>query len=196
MMVSVIFSLSFLLSSHFVEKERIGTEIFLSYSYLEDFHHSYGGGVKVIFVTDDNLGGSLGFSLLRNSGESLYREILSGFELTSATSSKYITYSGLELNYTFGGKKISPLLGGSINWVYFHEQSKFIYRAPGWIVTTWRNNHASGYGFTALFGCKYLIAPNFSLFAKVEVIKGSVHYPPIHRNLQVEGISLSVGMRL
>lgn len=179
-----------------MEKERLGVEMCLGTGLLQDFKPSYGGSVDMIFITDDRIGASLGILLLRNRGESIYKEVEPGLELVSAQSAKYITISGFELNYVLLQRRLSPYAGIGINWIYFHEQSEFVYYAPGWKVTTWKNFQGDGLCLSATLGSRYLIKPSVSVVGKIDLLWGSFHYPPLGESAAIRGITASLGIRL
>ena len=179
-----------------VESERLGVEMCLGSGLLQDFKPSYGGSVAMIFITDDRLGASLGIRLLRNRGKSIYIEYEPGTELVSAQSAKYFTISGFELNYVLLQRKFTPYAGIGINWVYFHEQSEFVYYAPGWRITTWKNFQGDGFCLSATIGTRYLIRPSVSMVAKIDLLLGKFYYPPLHDDVPVKGIAFQLGMRL
>lgn len=195
MIASIFLSVSFIFFAPSIEKERIGTEISISYALLKDFPQSIGAGVDIIFVTAERLGASLGFTTLRSKGESLFKELLPGTELRSSTSSKYITLIGFELNYTLKQKKLSPFTGIGLSWLYFHEQSKYVYYAPGWKITSWKNYQGNGYCFSAALGLRYILKPSLSLENKIELIKGNFYYPVVKDHVTIEGLSISFGIR-
>jgi hypothetical protein len=179
-----------------VESERLGVEMCLGTALLKDFKPSFGGSVAMIFITDDRLGASLGIRLLRNRGESIYREREPGTELVSARSSKYFTLAGFELNYILLRRQLTPYAGIGANWLYFHEQSEFVYYTPGWKVTTWKNFQGDGFCLSVTLGARYLIKPAVSMTVKMEFLLGKFYYPPLGDDLHVRGIALLVGMRL
>jgi hypothetical protein len=179
-----------------MEHERLGVEICLGAAFLQEFKPSYGGSVDMIFITDDRIGASLGIRLLRNRGESIYKEAEPGMELVSATSARYFTISGFELNYVLLQRRITPYVGTGIHWLYFHEQSKFVYYAPGWKVTTWKNFQGDGFCLSATIGSKYIIKPSISAVLKMDLLWGTFYYPALRKDQLVRGIALSLGMRL
>ncbi|MCK4576586.1 hypothetical protein KAU34_09285 [candidate division WOR-3 bacterium] len=196
MITSIFISISFIFCSPYIEEERVGVEFSLCNAFIKGFKPSIGSSVGIIFITDGNLGASIGFSLLRNKGESIYRESLGGMELTSALSSRYITFTTFELNYTFAQKRFTPFAGAGVNWIYFHEQSKFVYHAPGWIITSWKNNQGTGFCFSAVLGIRYIFKPSFAIENKLELIKGKFYYPAIKDNVKIDGLSISIGIRI
>ena len=179
-----------------VEKERLGVEICLGTGLLKDFKPSYGGSIDVIFITDDRVGASLGIHLLRNRGQSIYTEVEPGTELVSATSARYFTISGFELNYVLLQRRFTPYAGIGINWLYFHEQSQFVYYIPGWKITTWKNFQGNGFCLSATLGSRYLIKPSVSMVTKIELLLGKFYYPPLYDDMYIKGIAVSFGMRL
>ncbi len=196
MIPSIILAVSFIFSAPSIEEERLGMEISLSYAKLRDFPQSFGGGIGIIFVTGEKLGASIGFTVLKNKGESLYKVPLAGTELISSISSKYLTLTGFELNYILKEKNLSPFAGASINWVYFHEQSKSVYYAPGWKITSWDNYRGNGYCFTVVFGLRYILKPSLSIENKVTVLKGNFYYPVLKNKIDIQGLSITVGVRV
>lgn len=196
MITSIFISVSIIFSTPFVEKERLGIEPSFSYALLKDFPPSVGGGIDIIFVTGEKLGASLGFGILRNKGESLYKEPLPGTELVSAISSKYITLTGFELNYALKVRRVSPFAGMGIKWVYYHEQSKNVYYAPGWKITSWDNYRGNGYCYVIIIGLRYVLRPSLSIENKIKALKGNFYYPPLNKKIDIEGLSFSLGIRL
>lgn len=179
-----------------VEQERIGVELNLGGAVLQDFKPLYGGGVDLIFITDDRIGAALGVHLLRNSGESIYKEREPGTELVSATSSRYFTMSGLELDYVLLEQRLTPYTGAGIHWFYFHEQSRFIYYAPGWKITTWKNFQGNGFCISATIGFRYLIKSSIAMVIKTDLLWGKFDYPPLGDDIHIRGLALSLGIRL
>jgi hypothetical protein len=196
MIPSIILSLSLFFSAPYIEEERVGAKISLASASFKDFKPFIGVGVDIIFVTDDKLGASLGILFLRNKGESIYSEPLPGTEIYSATSAKYLTQTGFELNYCIKRNRISPFTGVGINWIFFHEQSKFIYHAPGWVITTWKSYHGNGYVITGIAGFRYILKPSVALEIKTSAVYGGYHYPIINKYTALKGVSLSLGIRL
>jgi len=196
MITPILLCVSIIFATPTVEKERIGTQVSLSSVFLKGFTPSLGAGVNVIFITGEKLGASLGFQIIRNKGRSLYSESMSGIELISSTSSKYITLTGFELNYAIAKKKLSPFIAAKINWVYFHEQSKNVYYTPGWKITTWKNYQGMGYCLQANSGVRYIVNPSFSLESKLTLLLGNFSYPPLEERIYIRGLSFSLGIRL
>jgi hypothetical protein len=178
------------------ERERLGVEMCFGTGFLQDFKPSYGGSVDIIFITDDRLGASLGIHLLRNRGESIYKEVEPGLELVSATSAKYLTISGFELNYVLIQKRVAPYAGIGLHWLYFHEQSQFVYYAPGWRITTWKNFQGDGFCVSATLGSRYIINPSVAVVTKIDLLLGRFYYPPLGKDTHIKGIAISLGMRL
>jgi len=196
MILYIIIPLFFIAYNPVAEHERIGAEVSLSYAGIKDFPPSIGGGIDIIFITGEKLGGSLGFEILKNKGESFYKKNLPGTELESALSSRYITITGFELDYILVQKKLSPFTGFGIHWLYFHEQSKYVYTSPGWIITEWRNYEGNGYCIKPTLGVRYISSPSFAAEGRMEVLLGSFFYPPLNRRIEIKGININLGIRL
>jgi len=196
MIAPILLSLSIIFATPTVEKERIGAQLSLSSVFLKEFSPSLGSGINVIFITGEKLGASLGFQITRNKGRSLYIESMSGTELVSSISSKYITLTGFELNYEIFRKRLSPFVAARINWLYFHEQSKNVYYAPGWKITTWKNYQGMGYCFLTSAGFRHIIKTSLSLETRIDLIFGNFYYPPLEETISIQGLSFSLGIRL
>jgi len=194
--MSFFISLSLIFCTPIIEQERIGIEVSPSCALLKDFSPSIGGGIDIIFITGEKLGGSLGITILKNKGNSLFTEQLPGTQLVSAESSKYITLTGFELNYLFIERRVSPFLGVSINWLYFHEQSKSIYESPGWKITSWNNYRGNGFCLNGGIGIRYILKPTLTVETSIETLWGKFHYPPLNTDIEIKGISISIGLRV
>ncbi len=196
MITSILLSTAFIFSAPFVEEERIGIEISLSYVFIDNFQQPFGVGVDMILVTGERLDASLGFTILRSKGESIYKEPLTGTELISSISTKFLTLTGFELNYVLRQRKTSAFAGIGVNWIYFHEQAKNIYTAPGWKITYWGNYQGYGYCFAGIIGLRYILKPSVSIENKIEIILGNFYYPVLNERIATNGLSISIGIRL
>lgn len=196
MIHTFIIVLALALTPQNMEQERIGVGVSISYGSLQDFSYSFGGGVDILFITGEKLGGALGFSILKSEGVSLCREVMPGAELQSSISSKYMSFTGFGVDYLFYQKRLSPFAGAGINWVYYHEQSKSVYTVPGYIITCWNNYNANGYSFSGVLGLRYIINPNLSIESRVDAYFGNFYYPALEKDIRVKGIFFTLGCRI
>lgn len=196
MIHTFIIVMAMVLTPQTIEQERIGVEVSISYGSLKDFPYSFGGGIDILFITGEKLGGSLGFSIVKSKGESLYKVVMPGAELQSSISSKYMSFTGFNINYLFYQKRIAPFAGAGINWVYYHEQSKSVYTVPGYIITCWNNYNADGYSFSGVLGLRYIINPHLSIEPRVDVYFGNFYYPALEKDIRVKGIFFTLGCRI
>jgi hypothetical protein len=178
------------------ESERVGMEFRAGYSHqmLEDIGSGPAYGARIIFVTPFGVTGYVGGEVHTSEGEPLRVPVLPTWSLTSAKSTIYLMPAHIGATYAIAWERANAYAGGGFSWVTLHERTEATYVSGDYILTEWTNAGGSGPGIHLSVGTRYLVNPDFSLFAEVEGLASWIDYVRPEK-VRTRSLALFVGVR-